>query len=104
MSCACAISSGLWVRPSRRISRHLRYLYNSGLVRDRREGLWMHYRISPGLKPEQAVVLAALSEAVGEGKRKNCVARWHCGSLARHRSGPLRGWQMRPAAKLWAPR
>lgn len=31
------------------MSRHLGQLRESGLVRDRREGLWIHYRINPGL-------------------------------------------------------
>ena len=49
-----------------KISRHLRYLYNAGLVEDRRQGLWMHYRVSTKLKPEQATILAALSKAVSD--------------------------------------
>lgn len=31
------------------ISRHLAQLRESGLVSDRREGLWIHYRINPQL-------------------------------------------------------
>ena len=67
--CVCDFIGALGQTQSK-ISRHLRYLYNSGLVEDRREGLWMHYRISRDLRPEQAVVLAALSEAVGEEKKQ----------------------------------
>ena len=31
------------------ISRHLRQLREAGLVLDRRDGLWIHYRINPEL-------------------------------------------------------
>jgi len=76
--CVCDFTGALGETQSK-ISRHLRYLYNSGLVRDRREGLWMHYRISPDLRAEQAVVLAALSEAVGEEQKevlRRSLALW----------------------------
>ena len=32
--------------PQSKISRHLAYLRRSGLVEGRKEGLWMHYRLS----------------------------------------------------------
>jgi ArsR family transcriptional regulator len=76
--CVCDFIGALGQTQSK-ISRHLRYLYNAGLVEDRREGLWMHYRISPNLKPGQAVVLAALSEAVGEEHKqelRRSLERW----------------------------
>jgi ArsR family transcriptional regulator len=37
--------------PQPTISRHLAYLRKAGLVADRREGKWIHYRIT---RPEQA--------------------------------------------------
>jgi ArsR family transcriptional regulator, arsenate/arsenite/antimonite-responsive transcriptional repressor len=66
--CVCDFVGSLGLTQSK-ASRHLRYLYNAGLVQDRREGLWMHYRISPDLKPDQAIIVAALSEAVGEERK-----------------------------------
>jgi len=33
-------------QPQPKISRHLAYLRNAGLVTSRREGTWMHYRIA----------------------------------------------------------
>jgi ArsR family transcriptional regulator len=33
--------------PQPKISRHLAYLRRAGLVEARREGLWMHYQLSP---------------------------------------------------------
>ena len=32
--------------PQSKVSRHLAYLRRSGLVEGRKEGLWMHYRLS----------------------------------------------------------
>ena len=67
--CVCDFVGALGLSQSK-ASRHLRYLYHAGLVKDRREGLWMHYRVSPALSPEQAIVVTALSEAVGEARRQ----------------------------------
>ena len=67
--CVCDFVGALGQTQSK-VSRHLRYLYNSGLVTDRRAGLWMHYRIAPDLTPEQAAVLAGLSKAIGEEQRQ----------------------------------
>ena len=67
--CVCDFVGTLGQTQSK-VSRHLRYLYNAGLVSDRRAGLWMHYRIAPDLTPEQAAVLAGLSQAVGEEQRR----------------------------------
>ncbi len=76
--CVCDFVGALGQTQSK-VSRHLRYLYNSGLVRDRRQGLWMHYRISPDLTREQAIVLDSLSEAVGEEQKeelRRALERW----------------------------
>lgn len=43
--CVCDIMEVLKITQSK-ASRHLRYLYNLGLVSDRRDGVWMNYRIS----------------------------------------------------------
>lgn len=76
--CVCDFVGALGETQSK-ISRHLRYLYHAGLVEDRCEGLWMHYRISRHLAPQQRIVLAALSEAVGEELKRelrNALDRW----------------------------
>jgi ArsR family transcriptional regulator, arsenate/arsenite/antimonite-responsive transcriptional repressor len=67
--CVCDFVGTLGQTQSK-VSRHLRYLYNAGLVSDRRAGLWMHYRIAPDLTPERAAVLAGLSTAVDEEQRQ----------------------------------
>ena len=42
-----------------KISRHLAYLRRAGIVGARREGKWMHYRISPPESEAAASILAA---------------------------------------------
>lgn len=44
--CVCDIVSALRI-PQPTASRHLAYLRKAGLVLARREGLWIHYRLSP---------------------------------------------------------
>lgn len=76
--CVCDFVGALGETQSK-VSRHLRYLYHAGLVRDRREGLWTHYCISSELKPEQVTIVNALSQAVGEARRQElsqALARW----------------------------
>jgi ArsR family transcriptional regulator len=44
--CVCELTFAIGAaQPS--ISRHLAYLREAELVNDRREGLWIHYRINP---------------------------------------------------------
>ncbi len=47
--CVCDFMRTLNITQSK-ASRHLRYLFNLGWVADRREGLWMNYRltVAPG--------------------------------------------------------
>ena len=66
--CVCDFVGALEQTQSK-ISRHLRYLYHAGLVADRREGLWMHYRISPQLSSQQRAVVDALAAAVDDEQR-----------------------------------
>lgn len=58
--CVCHIHDSLGI-PQPTVSRHLAYLRRTGLVDARREGVWMHYRVSPRLDPVvQGVVNAAI--------------------------------------------
>ena len=43
--CVCDIMAALDL-PQSTISRHLSYLRNAGLVDDRRQGVWMYYKIN----------------------------------------------------------
>ena len=47
-----------------KISRHLAYLRNAGLVSARREGKWMHYQIEFPENPQLANILNATLEAL----------------------------------------
>jgi len=59
--CVCDIMTVLGITQSK-ASRHLRYLYNLGLITDRREGLWMYYRLdAPAGRPWEKQ-LGVLSE------------------------------------------
>lgn len=67
--CVCDIMRALGITQSK-ASRHLRYLFNVGLVTDRREGAWMYYRmaVAPGSDQEKFIkllgeVLAVTPEA-----------------------------------------
>jgi len=44
--CVCDLMAVLDL-PQSTVSRHLAYLRNAGLVEDRRQGVWMFYRLSP---------------------------------------------------------
>ena len=61
--CVCDFVGALDLTQSK-ASRHLRYLFNAGLVEDRREGLWMHYRLSSRLTPQQKVLIEALANTL----------------------------------------
>ena len=43
--CVCDIMTALNLSHQSTVSRHLSYLKNSGLVNDRREGVWIYYSI-----------------------------------------------------------
>ena len=54
----CEVIEALGITQSK-ASRHLRYLYHLGWVTDRRDGLWMNYRLSvtPGSPGEKLLKL-----------------------------------------------
>ncbi|WP_210502190.1 metalloregulator ArsR/SmtB family transcription factor [Pantoea ananatis] len=54
--CVCGLTSIL--RQSQpKISRHLALLRDSGLLIDRRDGKWIHYRLSPHMPAWAAMVI-----------------------------------------------
>jgi ArsR family transcriptional regulator, arsenate/arsenite/antimonite-responsive transcriptional repressor len=57
--CVCDIHESLKI-PQAKASRHLAYLRRAGLVDTRRDGLWIHYRLSKFGDP----VLSAIVDAV----------------------------------------
>lgn len=57
--CVCELTQALeLVQP--KISRHLAILRESGLLRDRRAGLWVYYRLHPELPDWAREVVSAL--------------------------------------------
>ena len=61
--CVCHIHDSLGL-PQPTVSRHLAYLRRTGLVSARRDGVWMHYRVSTSLAPEIRQVLAVSVDAL----------------------------------------
>ena len=61
--CVCHLHDTLGL-PQPTVSRHLAYLRRTGLVSARRDGVWMHYRVSTSLAPEIRLVLDASVDAV----------------------------------------
>ena len=61
--CVCHIHDSLGL-PQPTVSRHLAYLRRTGLVSARRDGVWMHYRVSTSLAPEVRQVLAVSVDAL----------------------------------------
>lgn len=57
--CVCDIAGTLAISQSK-ASRHLRYLWNAGLLVDRRAALWVYYRIAPTLDEESKMLVSAL--------------------------------------------
>jgi ArsR family transcriptional regulator, arsenate/arsenite/antimonite-responsive transcriptional repressor len=61
--CVCHIHDSLAV-PQPTVSRHLAYLRRARLVDARRDGVWMHYRVTRSLDPHVQAVLRAAVDAV----------------------------------------
>jgi len=61
--CVCELTHAIGAaQPT--ISRHLAHLREAELVSDRREGLWIHYRINPGLPTWVTNVLQETADGV----------------------------------------
>lgn len=58
--CVCDIIAALDL-PQSTVSRHLAYLRNSGLLEDRRQGVWMYYRINQDNKNNISLILDILA-------------------------------------------
>jgi ArsR family transcriptional regulator len=63
--CVCDLMAVLDL-PQSTVSRHLAYLRNGGLVEDRRQGVWMFYRLAPETTPLGRDLLALLGERLEE--------------------------------------
>ncbi|GFO68669.1 transcriptional regulator [Geomonas limicola] len=67
--CVCDLTATLQL-PQSTVSRHLAYLRKTGLVRDRREGLWMYYSIqrTPGFAEVLLSFLSAHLQRLPEAR------------------------------------
>lgn len=63
--CVCELTTAMGVSQPK-MSRHLANLRETALVRDRREGLWIHYRIAPDLPAWVREALAAACRGLSE--------------------------------------
>ena len=61
--CVCHIHDSLAL-PQPTVSRHLAYLRRAGLVDARRDGVWMHYRVTRSLDRNVQAVLRSAIDAV----------------------------------------
>ena len=80
--CVCELTHALKLSQPK-ISRHLAQLREAGLVRARREGLWMYYRINPAL-PDW--VSAIMKNALAGSEQDKTFRQDHhrlCGMQAR---------------------
>ncbi|MBV9242302.1 MAG: metalloregulator ArsR/SmtB family transcription factor [Acidobacteria bacterium] len=59
--CVCFLADTLQTNDPK-ISRHLAYLKRANLVRARRDGKWMHYRINEPLEANAAQILSTTLE------------------------------------------
>lgn len=61
--CVCEITHALGIaQPA--VSRHLALLRETGIVLDRREGLWIHYRLHPELPDWATKVLSETAKGI----------------------------------------
>jgi ArsR family transcriptional regulator len=65
--CVCELMQALEMTQSR-VSRNLGILKNVGLVKDRRDGLWVHYSINDEAKPYIKELLEMLKKSCNDDK------------------------------------
>jgi len=80
--CVCELTHAL-DESQPKISRHLATLREAGIVSDRREGLWIHYRINPDLP-------AWAREILGTAAKANAATKPFAQDRKRLRGAPTR--------------
>ena len=76
--CVCDFEQVLQISQSK-ASRHLRYLLNAGFLSDRRNGVWVHYRIKEKLSKDHSVLLHPTSKVLDNhemGKLLENLEKW----------------------------
>ncbi len=82
--CVCRFEEALGITQSK-ASRHLRYLLNADLVTDRRDGVWVHYRIAADLPTAQGELLKALPLILGDDRLERALLRLAAGDESREK-------------------
>jgi len=72
--CVCDFMNLIEISQSR-ASRHLRYMLHAGLLTDRREAVWVHYRISKNLSKDAKILLSSLKKILNDPAYKNVKSR-----------------------------
>ena len=67
--CVCDVEGALDISQSKS-SRHLRYLLNAGLVENRREGIWVYYRIQEQLDKRRSCLVESLAASLPDDERE----------------------------------
>jgi ArsR family transcriptional regulator len=70
--CVCELTDSLDAAQSR-LSFHLRVLKDAGIVRDRKDGRWVHYELDPESFEEIEVLISAMRPRV-LGRTEKCCA------------------------------
>ena len=91
--CVCDIHETLGI-PQPRASRHLAYLRRTGLVLDRKDGLWVYYRLADPDDPVLQTLLSAVVHCLGHvqgGTRETRRRAARLRMLQRSRTAPAGG-------------
>ena len=70
--CVCELTDTLDAAQSR-LSFHLRVLKDAGIVRDRKDGRWVHYELDPEAFDEMETLVAAMKPRVLERTDQCCA-------------------------------
>ena len=93
--CVCFLVEVLG-EPQPKISRHLAYLRREGLVEARRDGKWIHYRLSEPASPLVDTVLKAVTSALccekSMQRDREALGRACCNVPKALRDAPLPAW------------
>src|SRR6266480_1631068 len=79
--CVCDIHQSLGI-PQPRASRHLSYLRRAGLVRTRKDGLWVHYQLAPLDDKVTRALMAAVTHCLSHVDA--CRSEEHTSELQSH--------------------
>jgi ArsR family transcriptional regulator len=70
--CVCELTDTLDAAQSR-LSFHLRVLKDAGIVRDRKDGRWVHYELNPEAFDEMESLVSGLKPRVLQRKDECCT-------------------------------